>query len=260
MAQIIESIRGNRLLWLLAFVPVPLIAKAIAPHADTLLFVLSIVAIVPLAALLSLATENVAERTGDAVGGLLNATLGNLTELIIALAALRAGEYVLVKASLAGAIVTNTLFMMGASFLIGGLRHHVQEFNASSARIQIALLFLASFALLAPSAMAQADSGLALARPQPRHIPRADRHLRLGTGFHARHPPRDLQQAGASRGFPEPVADGAVAWRACRHDRDGGAGQRDIRRIGYGRSRASSASRLPSSALSSWRSLAARPR
>jgi Ca2+:H+ antiporter len=158
MAQILESLRTNRLLWLLVFVPVPLIVKAIAPHSDTLLFVLSIIAIVPLAALLSLATENVAERTGDAVGGLLNATLGNLTELIIALAALRAGEYVLVKASLAGAIVTNTLFMMGASFLIGGLRHHVQEFNAPSARIQISMLFLASFALLAPSAMAQADS------------------------------------------------------------------------------------------------------
>jgi Ca2+:H+ antiporter len=158
MGQIIEAVRTHRLLWLLAFVPVPLIAKLVAPHSDTLLFVLSIIAIVPLAALLSLATENVAERTGDAVGGLLNATLGNLTELIIALAALRAGEYVLVKASIAGVIVTNTLFMMGASFLIGGLRHHMQEFNAPSARIQIALLFLASFALLAPSAVAHAGS------------------------------------------------------------------------------------------------------
>jgi Ca2+:H+ antiporter len=158
MAQILDSLRANRLLWLLVFVPLPLIVKALAPHSDTLLFALSILAIVPLAALLSLATENVAERTGDAVGGLLNATLGNMTELIIALAALRAGEYVLVKASLAGAIVTNTLFMMGVSFLIGGLRHHVQEFNAPSARMQIAMLFLASFALLAPSAVAEVDA------------------------------------------------------------------------------------------------------
>ena len=69
----------------------------------------------PLAALLSHATESVAAKTGDAVGGLLNATLGNLTELVIALTALRAGQYVLVKASVAGAIVTNTLFMLGAS-------------------------------------------------------------------------------------------------------------------------------------------------
>jgi Sodium/calcium exchanger protein len=70
---------------------------------------------VPLAALLSHATESVAEKTGDTVGGLLNATLGNLTELVIAAAALRAGDYALVKGSIAGAIVTNTLFMLGAS-------------------------------------------------------------------------------------------------------------------------------------------------
>jgi Ca2+:H+ antiporter len=92
------------------------------------------------------------------VGGLLNATLGNLTELVIALTALRAGEYMLVKASLAGAIVTNTLFMLGASFLLGGLKYHVQEYNQASARLQAGLLFLATVALLVPSAVAQADS------------------------------------------------------------------------------------------------------
>jgi Ca2+:H+ antiporter len=89
---------------------------------------------------------------------LLNATLGNLTELIIALAALRAGQYMLVKASIAGAIVTNTLFMLGASFLLGGLKHHVQEFNKASARLQAGLLFLATIALMIPSAVGQADS------------------------------------------------------------------------------------------------------
>ena len=112
--------------------------RALEPEAHTLLFVLSVLAIVPLAALLSHATESVAAKTGDAVGGLLNATLGNLTELVIALAALRAGQYMLVKASIAGAIVTNTLFMLGASFLLGGLKHHVQEFNRVSARLQAA--------------------------------------------------------------------------------------------------------------------------
>ena len=113
---------------------------------------------VPLAALLSHATESVAAKTGDAVGGLLNATLGNLTELVIALTALQAGQYLLVKASIAGAIVTNTLFMLGASFLLGGLEHHVQEFNRVSARMQAGLLFLATVALLVPSAVATADS------------------------------------------------------------------------------------------------------
>ena len=116
---------------------------------------LSVLAIVPLAVLLSHATESVAAKTGDTVGGLLNATLGNLTELVIALTALRAGEYMLVKASIAGAIVTNTLFMLGASFLLGGLKHHAQEFNAAGARLQAAQLFLATIALLVPSVVGQ---------------------------------------------------------------------------------------------------------
>jgi len=158
MNPLLKEIRHNPLLWLLAFVPVVLAASKLLPGSHTLLFVLSVLAIVPLAALLSHATESVAAKTGDAVGGLLNATLGNLTELIIALAALRAGEYMLVKASIAGAIVTNTLFMLGASFLLGGFKHHVQEFNRSGARLQAALLFLATVALLVPSAIAAADS------------------------------------------------------------------------------------------------------
>src|SRR3974390_3529041 len=145
------------MLWLLALVPVALVSAKVIPAAHTLLFVLSVLAIVPLAALLSRATESVAERTGDAAGGLLNATLGNLTELVIATAALRAGEYALVKGSVAGAIVTNTLFMLGASFLLGGLRHHVQEYNRAGARLPAGLLLLAAIALLCPSAIGKAD-------------------------------------------------------------------------------------------------------
>lgn len=128
------------------------------PEAHTFLFVLSVLAILPLAALLSRATEAVAAKTGDAAGGLLNATLGNLTELVIALTALRAGEYMLVKASIAGAIVANTLFMLGASFMLGGLKHHVQEYNRAGARLQAGLLFLATVALLIPSMIANADA------------------------------------------------------------------------------------------------------
>jgi Ca2+:H+ antiporter len=99
----------------------------------------------------------VAAKTGDAAGGLLNATLGNLTELVIALTALRAGEYMLVKASIAGAIVTNVLFVLGMSFLLGGLKHHVQEYNRVSARMQAGLLFLATVALLIPSAVSRTE-------------------------------------------------------------------------------------------------------
>jgi Ca2+:H+ antiporter len=158
MSPLLKEIRHNPLLWLLALVPVVLVAQTLNPEAHTLLFVLSVVAIVPLAALLSRATEAVASKTGDTIGGLLNATLGNLTELLIALAALRAGQYVLVKASIAGAIVTNALFMLGASFLLGGLKHHVQEYNRNSARLQAGLLFLATVALLVPSVLAEADA------------------------------------------------------------------------------------------------------
>jgi Ca2+:H+ antiporter len=140
------------------FVPVALVLERVTPHAHTLLFFLSILAIVPLAAMLSHATESVAARTGDAVGGLLNATLGNLTELVIALTALKAGEYMLVKASVAGAIVTNSLFMLGACFLLGGLKFHVQEYNKASARFQAGLLFLATIALITPSFMSRVDS------------------------------------------------------------------------------------------------------
>jgi Ca2+:H+ antiporter len=158
MKPLFKEIRQSPLLWMLAFVPAVLLWETIAPSAHTTLFVLAVLAIVPLAALLSHATEAVAERTGDAVGGLLNATLGNLTELIIAVTALHAGEYMLVKASIAGAIVTNSLFMLGASFLLGGLRHHVQDYNQAGGRLYSALLLMATIALLAPTAIADLDS------------------------------------------------------------------------------------------------------
>jgi Ca2+:H+ antiporter len=157
MNLLLKEIRHSPLLWMLVFVPIVLATEKIAPASHTLLFVFAVLAIVPLAALLSHATESVAEKTGDAIGGLLNATLGNLTELIIAIAALQAGEYMLVKASIAGAIVTNSLFMLGASFLLGGLKHHVQEYNRAGGRLHSALLLMATIALLAPAAVADLD-------------------------------------------------------------------------------------------------------
>jgi Ca2+:H+ antiporter len=157
---LLAEIRQQKLLWLLVFVPVVLVAERQTPDAHTALFVLSVFAIVPLAALLSHATESVAARTGDAAGGLLNATLGNLTELVIAITALRAGQYMLVKASIAGAIVTNSLFMLGMSFLLGGLKYRVQEYNRANARLHAGLLFLATVALIAPSALNAGGGGL----------------------------------------------------------------------------------------------------
>ncbi|MBW9054442.1 calcium/proton exchanger [Rhizobium mesosinicum] len=161
MSLLWKEIRDSPMLWLLLAVPVVFVAASVAPEAHTVLFILSVLAVIPLAGLLSHATESVAAKTGDAAGGLLNATLGNLTELVIALTALRAGQYTLVKSSVAGAIVTNTLFMLGASFLLGGLKHHTQEFNRANARLQAGLLFLATVGLLVPSAVASRDSGSA---------------------------------------------------------------------------------------------------
>jgi len=91
MNPLIHEVRRNPMFWLLIVVPVVFAAEYVLHDSPTLLFALSVLAIVPLAALLSRATESVAAKTGDAVGGLLNATLGNLVELVIALSALRAG-------------------------------------------------------------------------------------------------------------------------------------------------------------------------
>ena len=166
MKQLLKEIAHNPLLWGLVFVPILFVCHWLKPASHTLLFILSVLAVIPLAAMLSMATESVAHRTGDAVGGLLNATLGNLTELVIALAALQSGQYMLVKASVAGAIVANTLFMLGASFLLGGLKYHLQEYNRVNARFQASLLFLATVALLIPSAVGEADSAAGAAFTQ----------------------------------------------------------------------------------------------
>jgi Ca2+:H+ antiporter len=165
LTLVLQEVRLTPLLWLLAFVPVVLVGEHLWPERHVVLFLLSVLAIIPLAALLSRATESVAAQTGDAVGGLLNATLGNLTELVIAITALQAGQYLLVKASVAGAIVTNTLFMLGGSFLIGGLKHHEQQFNRVNARLQSSLLFLATVALIIPSLIGEADGRAAITQP-----------------------------------------------------------------------------------------------
>lgn len=153
MKVLLLAIRRNPMLWLLAFVPVVFVVEKVKPESSVLLFLLSVLAIVPLAALLSRATGSVAAKTGDSVGGLLNATFGNLTGLIISLAAVRAGQTMLVKAAIAGAVVTNTLFLLGACFFLGGLKYHVQEYNRDGMRFQAGLMILATVALVIPSAI-----------------------------------------------------------------------------------------------------------
>ena len=138
--------------WLLLFVPAAIGLEYLAPERHLLVFATSCLAILPLAGWMGHATEQLAERMGEGVGGLLNATFGNAAELIIALAALRAGLHDVVKASIAGSIVGNILLVLGASMLAGGLRHREQHFNPAGARSQATMLTLAAIALVLPAA------------------------------------------------------------------------------------------------------------
>jgi Ca2+:H+ antiporter len=138
--------------WLLLFIPVSIALEHFTPERYLLVFIASALAILPLAGWMGRATEQLAERMGEGVGGLLNATFGNAAELIIAIAALRAGLYDVVKASIAGSIVGNILLVLGAAMLAGGLRYPEQHYNAPGGRSQATMLTLAAIALIIPAA------------------------------------------------------------------------------------------------------------
>ncbi len=143
-------LRENALNWLLLFVPVSLGAAILGAPA-LWVFVTAGLAIVPLAGLIGGATEALSVRVGPGLGGLLNATFGNATELIISLFALRVGLIDVVKASLSGSIIGNLLLVLGASMLVGGWRREKQTFNRVQAGAQTAMLFLAVVALVMPA-------------------------------------------------------------------------------------------------------------
>jgi Ca2+:H+ antiporter len=138
--------------WFLVFVPITVALEFLKPESHTMIFLSACLAIVPLAGWLGRATEQLAEKTGEGVGGLLNATFGNAAELIIALAALQKGLYDVVKASLTGSIIGNLLLVLGASIVAGGLKHKEQRFNAQAASSQSTLLVLAAIGLVIPAA------------------------------------------------------------------------------------------------------------
>jgi Ca2+:H+ antiporter len=121
------------------------------PKAYTLIFFSSCLGIIPAAAWVGQATEQLAERVGQGIGGLLNATFGNAAELIITIVALRAGDVAIVKASIAGAIMANSLLVLGDSFVAGGMRHKMQKFSPDSAHPQAYMLLLVSVALIIPA-------------------------------------------------------------------------------------------------------------
>ena len=158
--------------WLFAFIPITLLLEHVVHASPPVLFFSAALAIVPIAALIVQSTEQIAVRTGDAVGGLLNATFGNAPELIIALVALKAGYLDMVRASIIGAILANLLLALGASFFLGGLREKDQSYNATAARTYSTMMLLAAISLGVPSAFSRYFA--------PEGTMRAEQMLNLG--------------------------------------------------------------------------------
>ena len=148
---------------LLPFIPIA-VALEFGHASSALIFSTSAIGVIPTAALMGRATEELADRAGPGIGGLLNVTFGNLPELLIAFFALREGLHEVVKASIIGSVLSNVLLVLGASMLVGGLRHARQLFNATAARAQATMLILASAALVMP-AVFQLVKGGALPSP-----------------------------------------------------------------------------------------------
>jgi Ca2+:H+ antiporter len=140
----------NLLSWFLIFVPIAVFLEL--THANSIaIFSTSALAIIPLAGWMGRATEHLAEKLGQGIGGLLNATFGNAAELIIALMALRKGLFDVVKASITGSIIGNILLVLGLSVVVGGLKYPRQVFNKTAAMLGSTMLALSAVALLMPA-------------------------------------------------------------------------------------------------------------
>ncbi|MEG1003784.1 calcium/proton exchanger [Clostridium sp.] len=136
--------------YLLVFIPISIIAEFMHV-SETLIFLLSALAIVPLAGLMGEATEEISCYTGPKIGGFLNATFGNATELIISFFALKSGLFDVVKASIAGSVIGNTLLVLGASMLLGGLKFKTQKFNEKVINMSSSMLLFAVIGLTIPA-------------------------------------------------------------------------------------------------------------
>ena len=137
--------------WLLICVPIAMIMRWLVPASPTALFIVACLAVIPLAGWMGKATEHLAEKVGEGIGGLLNATFGNAAELIIALIAIQKGLYGVVKASITGSIIGNILLVLGLSFVMGGAKYPQQRFNRTAARSSATTLLLAAIALMLPT-------------------------------------------------------------------------------------------------------------
>ena len=146
-------------LGLLLFIPVS-IAAHFLEWGESIVFITAGIGIVPLAAYMGEATEEIAVVVGPNLGGLLNATFGNATELILAFVALKGGLITVVKATITGSIISNLLLVMGFSMFLGGLRYKEQIFQSGAARMNASIMNLAVIAILLPTAVEYTSSGI----------------------------------------------------------------------------------------------------
>ncbi|MEN8098211.1 MAG: calcium/proton exchanger [Chloroflexota bacterium] len=130
-------------------------------------FALASISIIPLAGLIGEGTEHIAEKTGPKLGGLLNATMGNAAELIITIFAIKEGLLELVKASITGSILGNLLLVLGASILVGGVKHGKQKFHRTQASVNATMLILAVIALVVPSIFGATVKSVEAGSPSP---------------------------------------------------------------------------------------------
>jgi Ca2+:H+ antiporter len=148
--EIFAGLPSKYLLALLVFAPIST-GLYLMNGNQTVVFALAGASIIPLAALISSSTEELAKYLGSSLGALLNATFGNAAELILTVSAVAHGELVLVRASITGSIVANILLGLGAAMLLGGLRYRVQQIKAQSGELLSTMLFIAVVAILTPS-------------------------------------------------------------------------------------------------------------
>ncbi|KAF6256053.1 cation exchanger 1 [Scenedesmus sp. NREL 46B-D3] len=153
-----EMLLGSKINILMLCVPLG-VAAQMAQWGATAVFMLNFLALIPLALLLGDVTEDLAVRFGDTVGGLLNATFGNIVEMILSIAALQQGLYTVVSTSLLGSILSNLLLVLGCCFLFGGLKFKTQAFNAVANQATSSLLFLSCIGIIIPTAAVQLSSG-----------------------------------------------------------------------------------------------------
>ncbi len=144
---------------LVPFIPIAIALEIFAHEEYTLIFVAAALGVIPTAALMGRATEELAHRTGPGIGGFLNVTFGNFPELVIAFFALNAGLQEVVKASIIGSILGNILLVMGLAMLVGGAKRERQFFDRTAANVQVLMLLLAAAALVLPAVFQLIDGG-----------------------------------------------------------------------------------------------------